>query len=49
MGTFMDAIMLILFVLFMIFIQRGYHHNKAGEREEQRKKDELAQEQSKKL
>ena len=40
MGTIIDTIVLILFVLFMIFIQRGYHHNKSLEREEQRKLDE---------
>ncbi len=40
MGTFIDATMLILFVMFMIFIQRGYHHKKSMEREQQRKLDE---------
>ena len=49
MGTFMDVLMVILFVLFMVFIQRGYHHKKSAEREEQRKLDELKDEESKKL
>ena len=49
MGTFIDAVMLILFVLFMIFIQRGYHHNKSLEREEQEKIDKLKEEETKKL
>ena len=49
MGTFMDTVMLILFVLFMIFIQRGYHHKKSLEREEQEKIDKLKDKETKKL
>jgi len=37
---FLDVIMITLFVLFMVFIQRGYHKNKSQEREEQRRQDE---------
>jgi len=32
MGTFIDTIMLILFVIFMIFVFGGYHKNKSQER-----------------
>lgn len=38
--SFLDIVMITLFVLFMIFIQRGYHQKKSQEREEQRKKEE---------
>ena len=34
MGTVIDTIMAILFVLFMIFIFGGYHKNKSAQREE---------------
>ncbi len=34
MGTAVDIIMAILFVLFMIFVFGGYHKNKSAEREE---------------
>ena len=49
MGSFVDIVMLILFVVFMVFIQRGYHHNKALEREKLKKLDEQKEEESKKL
>ena len=50
MGDFIDAVMVILFVLFMVFIQRGYHHNKSLERQEQEKLDKEKENQdSKKL
>lgn len=48
MGTFVDSVMLILFVLFMIFIQRGYHHKKSLERKEQEKLDKEKESQSSK-
>jgi len=35
---FLDTLMLILFVLFMIFIFGGYHKTKAGKREADLKK-----------
>ncbi len=34
MGTVIDIIMAILFVLFMIFVFGGYHKNKSAQREE---------------
>ena len=34
MGTAVDVIMAILFVLFMIFVFGGYHKNKSAQREE---------------
>ncbi|WP_277872383.1 hypothetical protein [Sulfurimonas lithotrophica] len=40
MGTIVDILMITLFVLFMVFIQRGYHQKKSEEREELRKKEE---------
>ncbi|MCW8839012.1 MAG: hypothetical protein OQK11_09960 [Thiovulaceae bacterium] len=40
MGTFIDIVMITLFVLFMVLIQRGYHQKKSQEREELRKKEE---------
>ncbi len=40
MNTFIDIIMMILFVLFMIFIFGGYHKNKSAARESQREADE---------
>ena len=39
--SLLDGIMITLFVLFMVFIQRGYHQKKSQEREELRKKEEL--------
>ena len=49
MGTAIDIIMAIFFVLFMIFIFGGYHKNKSAQREEgfrleeEKKKEELEQ------
>ena len=40
MSSFMDTLMLILFVLFMVFIFRGYHKTKSQQRENERKKSE---------
>ena len=39
MESFLDIIMLILFILFMIFIFGGYHKNKSAAREEQFRKE----------
>lgn len=41
MSTFIDIVMLLLFLLFMIFIFGGYHKNKSAQREadERRTKD----------
>ncbi len=36
MNSFMDTVMLILFVLFMVFIFGGYHKTKSGQREKER-------------
>jgi len=36
----LDIIMSILFILFMIFIFGGYHKNKSGQREAQKKREE---------
>ncbi|MFK5937356.1 MAG: hypothetical protein QM497_03065 [Sulfurimonas sp.] len=36
----LDIIMSILFILFMVFIFGGYHKNKAGQREKQKKREE---------
>jgi len=33
MGTFMNTLVVVLFVLFMIFILGGYHKTKSQERE----------------
>jgi preprotein translocase subunit YajC len=33
MNTFVDAVMLVLFVLFMVFIISGYHKNKSAQRD----------------
>jgi hypothetical protein len=35
MNTYVDTIMLILFVIFMIFIFGGYHKTKSGQREKE--------------
>jgi len=40
MNSFMDTLMLVLFVLFMIFIFGGYHKTKSQQREKDRKKNE---------
>jgi len=37
MGTFIDIVMLILFVLFMVFIFGGYHKAKSEQREKNKK------------
>lgn len=41
MNGYVDAVMLALFVLFMVFIFGGYHKNKSAQREEQREREEL--------
>jgi len=35
MMTFVNIIMMILFILFMVFVFGGYHKNKSAQREEQ--------------
>ena len=40
MNMFIDGVMLVLFVLFMIFIFGGYHKNKSAERESQKRKEQ---------
>lgn len=40
MNAFIDTVMVILFVLFMVFILNGYHRSKLDERESKNKKDE---------
>lgn len=40
MSTFINAVMLMLFILFMIFIFGGYHKNKSAQREAQREAEE---------
>lgn len=40
MNAYVDDIMLILFVLFMVFIFGGYHKTKSAQREEQFRKEE---------
>lgn len=40
MNSYVDDIMLILFVLFMVFIFGGYHKTKSAQREEQFRKEE---------
>ena len=42
METFIDTVMTILFVLFMIFVFGGYHKNKSAEREAGFKRDKEA-------
>ena len=39
MNRFVDGVMLVLFVLFMIFIFGGYHKNKSHERESAEKNE----------
>ncbi|MDD2905420.1 MAG: hypothetical protein WBK95_01380 [Sulfurimonas sp.] len=43
MSTFVDIIMIVLFILFMVFIFGGYHKTKSAKREADAKKiqDEL--------
>jgi Ca2+/Na+ antiporter len=40
MSLFVNIVMMILFLLFMIFIFGGYHKNKSAQRELQRETDE---------
>lgn len=40
MSSFINGVMLVLFVLFMIFIFGGYHKNKSAAREAEREKNE---------
>lgn len=40
MSTIINAVMLMLFILFMIFIFGGYHKNKSAQREAQREAEE---------
>ncbi|MGE0739628.1 hypothetical protein [Sulfurimonas sp.] len=45
MSTFVDIVMLLLFLLFMIFVFGGYHKNKSAQREaDERKAKEREQE-----
>ena len=39
--SFLDGVMIVLFVLFMVFIFGGYHKTKSSQREEQFRLDEL--------
>ncbi|MDA3909157.1 MAG: hypothetical protein PF437_08710 [Sulfurimonas sp.] len=41
--SFLDGIMVVLFVLFMVFIFGGYHKNKSAQREAGFKRDEEEQ------
>ena len=43
MNSFVDTLMLVLFVLFMIFIFGGYHKTKSQQREDQREREEKLQ------
>lgn len=40
MSSFIDIVMIIFFILFMIFIFGGYHKNKSAQREAAQKADE---------
>lgn len=42
--TFINGVMVVLFVVFMIFVFGGYHKNKSAAREEQFRLDEEKQE-----
>jgi phosphotransferase system glucose/maltose/N-acetylglucosamine-specific IIC component len=46
MNSFVDTIMLIAFVLFMVFIFGGYHKNKAEQREDYKAKQKEKEENS---
>ncbi len=48
MGTIMDSVMMILFVLFMVFIFGGYHKNKSAQRELLREENEEREQKSSK-
>jgi len=39
-GSIINTIMLILFVLFMVFIFGGYHKNKSEQREKDKREEE---------
>jgi uncharacterized membrane protein len=47
MGSFIDTIMLILFVFFMIFVFGGYHKTKSAQREAQREREEKLEKEKK--
>ena len=47
MGSFIDTIMLILFVFFMIFVFGGYHKTKSAQREAQRDREEKLEKEKK--
>ncbi|MCK4737752.1 MAG: hypothetical protein KAT10_04260 [Sulfurimonas sp.] len=40
MSSFIDGVMIVLFILFMIFIFGGYHKNKSAAREAEREAQE---------
>ena len=40
MSSFLDIVMMILFILFMVFLFSGYHKTKFNQREEELKKEE---------
>jgi Ca2+/H+ antiporter len=42
MNTFVDTVMIILFVLFMFFVFGGYHKNKYAQREAEEEKQNSA-------
>jgi hypothetical protein len=44
MNSFIDIIMIVLFVFFMIFIFGGYHKTKSAKREQERIKEEKREE-----
>lgn len=44
MNPFVDTLMMVLFVLFMVFIFNGYHKTKFSQREEELKKSQKPQE-----
>jgi Ca2+/Na+ antiporter len=41
--TFINGVMVVLFILFMIFVFGGYHKNKSATREEQFRQEEEKQ------
>ena len=45
--SFLDGIMVLLFILFMVFIFGGYHKNKSAEREAGFKREEEHKKQNK--
>lgn len=40
MSLFIDGVMIVLFILFMVFIFGGYHKNKSAAREKEREVEE---------